>query len=587
MKYSDQIAEWLLDLGYTHCFFVNGGNIMHLVESLSRKLTCIPTVHEVAAGIATEYFNEVTETGRAFALVTAGPGLTNIMTAMAGSFLESRELLVLGGQVKTADLARGEIRQRGVQEVDGVSIAKPVAIQSVLMDKAWTRKRFYETAEAGCMGRKGPVFLEIPLDIQGLEIAPASLNEEPVSNPQDAFEPIAENDLLELISLFQQAKRPVILIGGGVSMETMQRLSDQLADLGVPLMVTLHGLDRVYECHPMFFGRPNIWGQRSANILQQQADLLVALGTRLSLQQTGFNWQSFVPNGKVVQVDCDPKELHKGHPRVDLGICGDANKVLDFIVEHVEPNRCGEWVSFCREVRSLIPLDDPQNKTEKGYLSPYQFCIRLSELAQSNDIIIPCSSGGAYTIMHQSFMVKKGQRALHSGALASMGYGLSAAIGAAVASQGKRTVLVEGDGGFLQNLQELGTVAINHLNLKIFLFDNLGYASIRTTQRSYFKGHYVGCDNKTGLYTPKWEQLFGAYEIPVMRIRNGFHEDPELLQMFAETGPAAFIVELDPEQTFFPKITSRITANGMESNPLHLMTPDLPADIASVVFRYL
>ncbi|MDR3723196.1 MAG: thiamine pyrophosphate-binding protein [Terracidiphilus sp.] len=586
MKYSDQIADWLTDLGYTHCFFVTGGNIMHLVESFSHKLTCIPVVHEVAAGIAVEYFNEVAKRGRALALVTAGPGLTNIVTAMAGAFLESRELLVLGGQVKRADLARGEVRQRGVQEVDGVSIAKSVAIQSALMDEAWTRKQFCNATQAGCLGRKGPIFLEIPLDVQALDIDSISLNEGAAAKPEELFSPLAESDLEELKSLIAHAKRPVILIGGGIARETTDRLMDQLATLGIPLMVTLHGLDRIYESHPMFFGRPNIWGQRSANIVQQQADLLVALGTRLSLQQTGFNWQEFMPIGKVVHVDCDPKELHKGHPRVDLAICGDANKVLDYIVQEVEPNRYKDWVAFCREVRELVPLDDPQNKTKKGYLSPYQFCLRLSERAIGDDVVIPCSSGGAYTIMHQTFQYKRGQRGLHSGALASMGYGLSAAIGAAIASQGKRTILVEGDGGFLQNLQELGTVAMNHLNMKIFLFDNHGYASIRATQRSYFQGHYVGCDNETGLYTPRWEKLFAAYDIPLLRITKDFEKEKEFLQLFSMTGPAGFIVNLDPDQTYFPKITSRITTNGMESNPLHQMSPELPPEIAEKVFRY-
>jgi acetolactate synthase-1/2/3 large subunit len=588
MKYSDQLAAWLADLGYTHCFFVAGGNIMHLLQSCSERFICVPVVHEVAAGIAVEYFNEVSDSGRAFALVTAGPGLTNIVTALAGAFLESRELLVLGGQVKVSDLARGQVRQRGIQEVDGVALAAPVAVRSERLERLIDRAAFAALAEAGSHGRKGPVFIEIPLDLQGAIADPDQLNPKPVAAVGGVRPSVSEADLRRVADRLRSARRPVLLLGGGISRETSARLLDPLADLGIPVMLTWNGTDRVPEDHPMFFGRPNTWGQRAANILMQQADLLLALGTRLGLQQTGFNWQQFVPGGDVVQVDCDPAELDKGHPKVWLPLCGDANPVLEYLVGQDFGGDDGEWVSFCREVRAAIPANDPGNLTGEGFLSPYEFCLRLSDLATGEDVVIPCSSGGANTVMMQTFQVKRGQRVFNSGGLASMGYGLSGAIGAAFAAAGRRTILVEGDGGFLQNLQELGTVAVNRLNLKIFLFDDNGYASIRMTQSNYFGGRYVGCDRDTGLGIPKWDPLFAAYDIPVQRLRPGFHEDADFLAAFAAPGPQAFLVPIDPKQTYFPKISSRVTASGgMESNPLHLMTPDLDPATADFVFRYL
>jgi acetolactate synthase-1/2/3 large subunit len=588
VKYSDELVAWLSELGYTHCFFVSGGNIMHLVESCSRKLTCIPVVHEVAAGIAVEYFNEVSEAGRAFALVTAGPGMTNIVTAMAGAYLESRELLVIGGQVKVSDLARGQVRQRGIQEIDGVSLAKPVAVKSVLMETVLDRAEFSELVEAGSYGRKGPVFVEIPLDIQGAQVSHDALNERQYARSSHVFHEIPSSTLMELVSRLKKAKRPVLLLGGGVHRATSARVLGKLETLGIPLMVTWNGLDRVPEEHSMFFGRPNTWGQRSANILIQQTDLLIALGTRLGLQQTGFNWQQFIPVGEVVQVDCDQTELMKGHPRVDLPIHGDANALLEFIADQTDLGDYSEWVAFCRETKRLIPLDDPQNKTKPGFISPYQFCLKLSELSAHDDVVVPCSSGGANTVMQQTFQVKQGQRAFNSGGLAAMGYGLGGAIGAAIAANGRRTSLVEGDGGFIQNLQELGTVSANRLNLKMFIFDNNGYASIRMTQQNYFAGHYVGCDLETGLGIPKWDLLFAAYGIPVITIGVGFEQDEKFLDLFKSKDPAAFLVKIDPDQTYFPKITSRVTANGsMESNPLHRMSPDLPAEVAAKVFRYL
>jgi acetolactate synthase I/II/III large subunit len=592
MKYSDQLATWLSELGYTHCFFVAGGNIMHLLESCSHKLTCVPVVHEVAAGIAAEYFNQVSTTGRAFALITAGPGLTNIVTAMAGAYLESRELLVIGGQVKVVDLARGQVRQRGIQEIDGVSIARSVAVRSVLIEKVLDRQEFSGLAESGSHGRKGPVFLEVPLDIQGAVTDATHLNATPICTADHVFQSISYATLEDIVFRLRTSKRPVILLGGGVDRATSERVLDRLATVGIPIMVTWNGIDRVPEDHPMFFGRPNTWGQRAANIIMQQSDVLVALGTRLGLQQTGFNWQQFVPLGKVVQVECDSAELTKGHPNVELPVCGDANRVLEFIAAQDGYSDYSEWVTFCHSVRSTIQPNDPANHTGEGFVSPYDFCLKLSALCKSDDIIIPCSSGSANTVMMQTFQVKRGQRVFNNKSLASMGYGLSGSIGAAVAATASktpasRTVLVEGDGGFIQNLQELGTVSINKLNLKIFIFDDNGYASIRMTQKNYFGGSYVGCDISTGLGIPRWEQLFAAYDIPLQRLGPGFHTDSQFLDAFQAPGPVAFLVHIDPEQTYFPKISSRVTASGsMESNPLHLMTPDLDEATAACLLRY-
>ena len=604
-KYSDLLADWLAELGYTHCFFVAGGNIMHLLESCSRRITCIPVVHEVAAGIAAEYFNELhlpsDKPAKAFALVTAGPGLTNIITAIAGAYLESRELLVIGGQVKVPDLARGlvgqtPVRQRGIQEIDGVAIAAPITEKSILMDRIVDLPTFAAMTRSGEQGRKAPVFLEIPLDIQGAQVDAATLST-PIPDFTPAFPPLDPATLATIIARLKAAKRPTILLGAGIDRATTDALANQLTDhlhsLGIPIMLTWNAADRLPADHPLYFGRPNTWGQRYANILLQQSDVLLALGTRLSLQQTGFNWQAFIPAGEVIHVDCDPSELAKGHPQVALPVNADANEVLRQLCATPLPEHA-EWLAFCREVKAALPLVEPVNNTGAGYLSPYVFAEHLSHLATAKDIVIPCSSGSAFTVMMQTFAQKRGQRIVTNKGLASMGYGLSGAIGAAFAAgggqlnPGRRTILVEGDGGFIQNLQELGTAAVNHLNLKIFLFDDNGYASIRMTQSNYFGGRYVGCDTATGLGIPRWEHLFAAYDIPVQRIGPGYQDDPSFLAAFNAPGTAAFLVHIDPTQTYFPKISSRVTASGsMESNPIHLMTPDLDEATAKQVFQYL
>jgi acetolactate synthase-1/2/3 large subunit len=587
MKYSDQLADWLVELGYTHCFFLAGGNIMHLLESCSRRFTCIPVVHEVAAGIAAEYFNQIAIQGKAFALVTAGPGLTNIVTAIAGAFLESHELLVLGGQVKVSDLARGTIRQRGIQEVNGVDIVRPITVTSTLLTDTIGRNEFRSIAQSGSAGRQGPVFIEIPLDLQGRVVDPAAQITRSGFNTVSGIAQVPGNILDLVTAKLRASSRPVILLGGGIDRSTAQDSLANLAGLGVPLMTTWNGMDRIPSEHPLYFGRPNTWGQRSSNILLQQADFVLALGTRLGIQQTSFNWQQFVPHGEVIQVDCDQAELDKGHPRVALPICGDANGVLRFVAS-AKPGDYQDWVKFCRFVRSELPLIESSNTTSEGYISPYVFVEELSHLCTSEDVVIPCSSGGAYTVMMQAFGQKGGQRIVNTKGLAAMGYGLGGAIGAAFAHSGKRTVLVEGDGGFMQNMQELGTVSANQLNLKIFIFENGGYASIRMTQINYFAGHYVGCDNQTGLGIPNWQLIFAAFSIPVIHVGVGYQHDQQFLRLFASQGPAAFLVKIDPMQTYFPKITSRVRPDGgMESNPLHLMSPELSPEVVSRVFRFL
>ena len=582
MKYSDQISSWLVESGYTHCFYVGGGNIMHLIESLNNVLDCRPVIHEVAAGIATEYFNETSDSGKALALVTAGPGLTNIVTAIAGAYLESRELLVIGGQVKTANLSYGKLRQNGIQEIDGVKISNPICNKSICMDKIWSKEEFIQTINYSNNGRKGPIFLEIPLDIQAKEVDFPKSKVGLISN----INKISESDLRVIINKLRLSERPVLMLGGGISRKTAANINKLLKETSIPIVTTWNAMDRIGADHPNYVGRPNTWGQRSANIVLQQADLLVALGTRLGLQQTGFNWQEFIPLGEIIQVDIDSDEIEKEHPKVDIGFSVDANDLLQRLLTH-NLGKHDKWLDFCRLVRGKIPLiEEGVNVTIPQYVSPHKFVKTLSGLTCGEDIIIPCSSGSAYTIMMQVFEQKLGQKIVTNKGLASMGYGLSGAIGASIANPDKRVILVEGDGGFAQNIQEIGTAAINNCNLKIFIFDDNGYASIRMTQSSYFDGNYVGCDRATGLGLPDWEVLFQAWAVKVIRIDADVYKNKSYLADLEGEGLVVFIVTINPKQTYFPKISSKISESGsMISSPLHLMTPELPENIKNQVFK--
>jgi acetolactate synthase-1/2/3 large subunit len=589
VKYSDLLMIWLQELGYTHCFFVAGGNSMHLLDGARQTMQCVPVVHEVAAGIAAEYFNErARATGssqRAFAMVTAGPGLTNILTAMAGAYLESRDLLVLGGQVKASDLAGPTLRQRGIQEIDGLALSRPVSVVAERIESPVDRATFSSWVTAGVTGRPGPVFIEICLDAQAAPADPTSLNTEAAPLPADDFGPAP---LVEVERALRSAQRPVLLLGGGVSRSAVQAALPALRDAKLPTMTTWNGADRLGSDDPIYVGRPNTWGQRSANVAFQQADLVLALGTRLGLQQTGFNWQQFAPLATVVQVEIDPAELEKGHPRVDIGWHGDADDALRDIANMLSAETdWSDWLAACHEVRELLPTVESTNTTAEGYLDPFQFVADLSTRCTAEDIIVPCSSGGAFTVTMQAFEQKQGQTVITDKGLASMGYGLSGAIGAALASPGSRTIHIEGDGGFVQNLQELATVAVNGLPIKTFIFSNEGYASIRMTQRNYFGGAYLGCDVRTGLGFPSWDLLASAFGLEYLELVDGL-ATPGFDALFTSTRPTLFVVPIDPEQTYFPKITSRVTpSGGMESNPLHFMSPDLPKDVASRVLRFI
>ena len=571
MKYSDQIAAWLKAAGYTHYFYVGGGNIMHLTESLDRYLTGVPVVHEVAAGIAAEYFNEIAAPAKALALVTAGPGLTNIVTAISGAWLESRELLVIGGQVKTTDLARQQVRSRGIQEIDGVELLRSTTKLAYRFEDVIEGDLFLELISESWTPRKGPVFLEFPLDVQAKVVEETSLpGILPVMLPN-----AADSNLDLVAALYRTAERPILLIGGGVEYSTVDRVRQRIELLGVPVMTTYNGADRFDGDAANYLGRPNTWGQRSSNIILQKSDLIIALGTRLGMQQTGFNWKEFGRSATIVQVEIDQAELTKGHPRVDHGFQVDANDFLARLVQYELPSKT-DWLAEARRIRRAIPRVEPVNNTGTGYLSPYNFIVGLEDFTTADDLFIPCSSGSAFTLSMQLYKQKLGQRVLTNKSLASMGYGLSGAIGAAIGGGSRRTILVEGDGGFAQNMQEIGTVAINRLNLKMFIFDDQGHASIRMTQRSYFGGKYLGCDAASGLGLPKWENLFGAWDIPVMRLPVDFGSDTEFQRRMSDEGPFAFIVPVDPEQTYFPKISSRITETGsMESNPIDRMTPEI------------
>ena len=569
---------------------------MHLLNSCRSRFNCVPVVHEVAAGIATEYFNEAHPHSKAFALVTAGPGLTNIVTAIAGAWLEHRELLVIGGQAKSSDLLDKGLRQRGIQEIDGATLVNSITKHSIRVAQQISGEEILRIIRDSRSGRPGPVFLEMCLDVQGApnsqpepstEVANVEVSSVVVASQNPGFD---RHEGAALEALLQEelsrAERPCILIGAGVTRKTAGRLRKQLAALEVPIVTTWHGADR-YCARDNYFGRMDTWGQRAANLIVNQSDLLLAFGARLGLQETGFNHQEFVSAGKIIQIEIDRAELQKGHPNLYLGVHGDANVLLEKFLTTLECTR-SEWLNYCKSIRKEFPLNDPANITAPGFVSPYKLCQALPNVAANNDVLVPSSSGGSNSTAIQALENGRDHTVVSNCGLASMGYGLSGAIGAAFARPDAAVWLLEGDGGFCQNLQELATVAVNNLNIKMLIYANDGYGSIRTTQRNYFEGAYVGCDINTGLGFPSWKALAEAFSIPFLEINANDLNEPIFPDDLFKVGPRLAVVPMDPDQTYWPKITSRVTSDGsMQSAPTSDMSPTLTQEQSETHRKYL
>jgi acetolactate synthase-1/2/3 large subunit len=588
LKYSELLGDWLKDLGYTHCFMLAGGGCMHLIDGFRSRFAMIPVVNEVAAGVAVEHFNECSSSGKAFALVTTGPGFTNILTAIAGAYVERRELLVIAGQVKSSDRLAYPQRQRGIQEVDGVSIAKPITVTSVCLTRPMDRSKFLQIVGVGLAPHPGPVVIEVCLDIQGAYVNRSELE---MGGDTSVSRPIGmpDSSVRELAAALSEAHRPLFLIGGLVPRAVVWPRLEELEKLGIPVMTTTSAIDRVPTISSINAGRPGTWGgQRSANLLIAQADVIVALGAQLDLQQTGFDWEQFAPNARLFQVyPCDA-ELSKGHPALAGGFNADPGAVFLSLIRQVEWEDRLRWGDYVRKVRNLLPPLEEANSVRKGWFSSFKLLSDLSIAARPDDVLALCSSGGTFTGALQVSHIRRGQYATTSAAFASMGYGLATAIGAAFARPGCRVLLSEGDGGFAQNLQELAVVRRHNLPIKIFLMDNGGYGSIRATQKKFFGGAYLGCDENTGLGFPNWVDLFKAYGIKASQLDLA-NSTPERLSVLLDTPePEAWVVRVDPNQSNWPAVSSRILSDGrMVSNPLYNMMPALAPEVVSQVSVYL
>jgi acetolactate synthase-1/2/3 large subunit len=590
MKLSDYVFEAVADAGVRHVFYLPGGGSMHLVDSLGRSYRLEPVLmlHEQAAAIAAEAYARVTGNLGAV-LVTTGPGGTNALTGVAGAWIESTPLLVVSGQVKRADLMgdRG-VRQFGPQEVDIVRMAGPITKAAVqLVDPGQARASVEGLLHAARDGRPGPVWLDVPLDVQAAQIEPAA--QEKYHVPLTAS-PDADSIAARIIDELESAKRPVILAGNGVRLaKGVELLREVVERSGIPLLTSRrNGIDFLPADHPLYFGRPGSMAARYANWALQTADLIVVIGCRLDPVQVAYDWAGFGRHARKIMVDIDKHEIAKITPPIDVPIVADAGPVLRALADLLRvagvPDRPAAdrvaWAERCRSWKARYPVIEARHRDLPDRVSTYVLAESLSSRLAATDTMVIGSSGAAIETFMLAYSAPLGQRAFLTGGLGAMGFGLPAAIGASLGANRGRTVLVDGDGGFQLNIQELATLHRLSLPVKVFVLDNQGYASIRASQRRHFEGRLVGADASSGLEIPDIVAIAKAYGLRTARVSR--HADlPRVLdEVLPGDDPVICVVDGDPDEIAEPRSTSQVLPDGsMASRPLEDLAPLLDPEV--------
>lgn len=581
IKVSDYIIKRLEETGAKHMFMLPGGGAMHLNDSLgnSQQIQYICCLHEQACAIAAEAYARVTN-NIGLLMVTTGPGGTNALTGIAGAYLESTPVFAVSGQVKRADMInRQGIRQQGMQELDIISIVKSITKYAALVDDPQMIRYHMERAlYEATHGRKGPVWLDIPLDVQATMIDEDTLiGYSPLPDPHN---PYLETQILQIIDILNRSERPVLMAGNGIRLsDGIQEFEELINLLHIPVLTTWNGIDLIEEKNPLYYGRPGGLGHRYANFIQQNSDLFLSIGSRLNLLQTGYNFDGFAREATKIIVDIDSRELHKINVRPDIPVCADAREFMSLFIKHKEKienkNRIN-WFAYCNRLKAKYPIIKQEYREQKELVNTYCLLETISEHMTPDDIYVSGSSGSCIDISMQTFQVKKGQRVFCTKGLASMGYGLPSTIGACLAGGGRRTVCVNGDGGFMMNIQELATIARLHLPIKLFVLCNQGYGAIKATQTNLFSGHLVACNEKSGLSIPPIAKIAQAFGLKTITIQNNSELHNKVLDAFTYNGPVICEVMTPIGLTAFPKQVSYKRSDGqMESKPLEYMNPPI------------
>ncbi len=581
MRVSDYVVEFLVEKEILDVFLVSGGGIMYLTDAvgLNPRIRYHCNYHEQACVVAAEGYARV-RNGVGACLVTTGPGAANAISALPAAFVDSIPLLVIAGNVKRELIADfDKLRQLGPQEANTVAMARPVTkyARSVRDPQTIRYEMEYAFAEA-TSGRPGPVFLEIPVDVQGALIDPWKLTG--YTPPEKSGGKLAAQ-VEQVLALVRGAKRPILVCGNGVHRAEAQELLRYLLDrLRIPIALPLTAKDIIEEDHPLNIGVFGTAGQRRANFAVQNSDCLLAIGAGLNVQKIGFDAKSFAPKAYKIVVDIDEAQLKHQILRPDLALQADAGDFLRemFVqLETVHHSASSQWLNACANWKARYPLIVREYFDDSDHVNSYVFFDCLSDALGPDDVVV---TGDALDVasLFQAFRVKRGQRTITSG-WGAMGWCLPLAVGACVGRGGQRVICVTGDGSFQFNSQELLTISQYRLPIKIFIFNNRGYSNIRGTQDSFFERRYVGADKGSGVGNPDYCKLASAFGLGYSHIKANPDLEREIRLFLEQPGPALCEVNISAEQRISPKASAYRRPDGtFESRPLEDMAPFLPEE---------
>lgn len=595
IRLADYVADYLVTHGVTDCFSVVGGGAMHLNDALGHKegLKVTYNHHEQACAIAAEAYARI-DNRIAAVCVTTGPGGTNALTGVLGGWLDSIPMFIVSGQVRYDTTARfalqytgTPLRAMGDQEYDIVKSVIPMTKYATMIEDPLQIRYALEKAwHLATTGRPGPVWIDIPVNFQGSYIETEDLaGYDPTEDDALLPPPVSSDLICQVLDAIAQAKRPVIHAGYGIRLSGAYDLFRSVVDkLNIPVVTYWNAIDLIEDEHPLYVGRAGNMGDRPGNWAIQNADLVIAIGTRISIRQVGYNWKTWARAAKVIMVDIDQAELKKPTLHVDMPIWADAKDFLTQLnsaITQVPVFQDRIWLDACQNWKKNYPVVQPQQWEENGTTANvYAFVHYLSQQLPENSLTA-VSNGACCVVGHQTYVIKRGSRFANNSAVASMGYGLPAAIGTCIAGGRKETICLEGDGSIMMNLQELQTIITNQLPIKIFLINNSGYHSIRITQSNLFSEHCkVGIGEESGdLSFPDFHKIADAFGYPYYEAHSNASMKETVDKVLSLEGPVFCEIYTDTEQRWEPKSsTKRLEDGTLVSPPLEDLAPFLPRE---------
>ena len=596
IRLADYVADFLVSRGVTDVFSVVGGGAMHLNDAFGHHagLKVLYNHHEQAAAMAAEAYARLDQKP-ACVCVTTGPGGTNAITGVLGAYLDSLPMIVISGQVRFDTTARyaeqftggRPLRAVGDQEYDITKAVSALTKYAVMIeDPKMIRYHLERAYHLAVTGRPGPVWIDVPVNFQGAKIETDELvGYDPVTDDRLLPPPVEEETVRTVIEKIKNAERPVFYAGYGIrlsrSYEVFRRV---LEKLNVPVVTYWNAIDLIEDGHPLYTGRGGNMGDRAGNFAVQNADLILAVGTRISIRQVGYSFDTWARAAEVIMVDVDEAELMKPTLHVEMPVWADAKDFLTKLDEALPEGKLfgnETWLSTCRGWKEKYPVCTEKQKEESGKgANVYAFIRFLSEQLPEGSLTA-VSNGACCVAGHQTYVIKKGSRFANNSAVASMGYGLPAAIGTCVSGKKQETVCLEGDGSIMMNLQELQTILTNRLPVKIFLINNNGYHSIRITQTNLFSEHTkVGIGPESGdLSFPEYEKIAKAFGYPYFSAHSNAEMQEAVKQALSTPGPVFTEIFTDTDQVWEPKSSAKRLPDGrIVSPPLEDLAPFLPRE---------